>query len=140
MHDPLKDLAQLTDALYQAELSKMHDINSREASLRQQLADLEDLRHSNAAIPPNDMHKVRQIGADVLWEGWVSRARADLNTQLAQVLAQKAHMTVALRHAFGKQNAAREMLETMTATKNQQIEKRQLLAQDELRLIMSPKS
>ncbi|WP_299847476.1 hypothetical protein [uncultured Roseovarius sp.] len=139
MNDPLKDLSNLTDALYQAELGKMRAVNAREASLRHDLAELENLRRNNMTLPQTELHTVRQIGADVLWEGWVSRTRADLNTQLAQVLAQKARMTAELRRAFGKQIAAGELLKEATDTKKQNREKRKRQVQDDLQLISSQK-
>lgn len=139
MHDPLNDLANLTDALYQAELSKMREVNAREASLRHDLAELESLQRSNMALPQADLHTVRQIGADVLWEGWVSRTRADLNMQLAQVMAQKARMTTQLRRAFGKQIAAAELLRKADDEKRQRREKRRWQKQDDLQLMKSSK-
>lgn len=139
MHDPLNDLANLTDALYQAELSKMREVNAREASLRHDLAELESLQRSNMALPQADLHTVRQIGADVLWEGWVSRTRADLNMQLAQVMAQKARMTTQLRRAFGKQIAAAELLRKADDEKRQRREKRRWQNQDDLQLMKSSK-
>lgn len=135
MQDPLKDLAQLTDALYQVELAKMSALNAQEARLRQQLAELEERRLSSQTLPDAQMTGLRQIGADVLWHGWVSRARQDLNVQLAQVLAQKARMTTALRRAFGKQLAASEMLDAARNEARQDRAKRAQQAQDDMQLM-----
>ena len=110
MRDQLEDLAQLTDALYEAELNKMRLIHAREARLRRDIAELETLRRRNQDLPETQLNSVRQLGGDVLWQGWLARTREDLNTQLALVLAQKANMQAGLRRAFGKHVAATEML------------------------------
>ncbi len=134
-NNQIRELSVLTDALYQAELNKMREINAREASLRHDLAELENFHQSNSTLPPDELHTVRQIGADVLWEGWVSRTREELNTKLAQVLAQKARLTVALRQAFGKQIAAAEMLDQADEANRQRHEKQHQQALDDLQLI-----
>ena len=41
MSDALQDLANLTDAIYQAELQKMAVLNQKEAEIRRKIADLE---------------------------------------------------------------------------------------------------
>lgn len=140
MHDPLRDLASLTDALYRAELTKVEKLNAREASLRRDLAELEMRRRTSRNLPHTELAPVRQIGADVFWEGWLSRTRADLNTQLAQVLANKAHMMAGLRRAYGKQAAAAALLEQSEKAKNQRSEKQRWQSLDALHLMKSQKN
>ena len=137
MPDPLEDLARLTDALYQVELGKMSVLNAEEARLRQELAELEERRRNNQALPDTQLNGVRQIGADVLWQGWVSRARADLNTQLAQVLEQKARLTTELRRTFGKQMASSEMLDKARESDRQHRDKQCRQVQGDLQLMKS---
>ena len=110
MSQTLSDLMKLTEALYQAETAKMQDLLLQEARLRQDLARLEEYRRANRDLPDADLHGVRQIGADLLWQGWVGRGKADLQTELARVLARKGQMIGQLRHAFGKHQAATRML------------------------------
>lgn len=139
MQRPFEDLSRLTDALYQARLNKMRGINEREAILRQKIAELDRFRRSNATLPAEELHTVRQIGADVLWEGWVSRTRADLNTQLARVLAQKAQMTAELRQAFGKQIAAAAIRDSADRDFIKGREKRYRQSLDDLQLMKTRK-
>lgn len=126
MKEPIADLARLTDALYRAELSKFQTINAREASLRKDLRDLDDHLYRGRTLPENQMKGLRQIGADVLWQGWVSRTRRDLNTELAQLLLQKERLKVGLRHAFGKKQAAQDLLDQNIQSKINDRAKRQL--------------
>lgn len=140
MHDPLQDLASLTDALYRAELTKVEKLNAREASLRRDLAELEMRRRNSRNLPHTELTPVRQIGADVFWEGWLSRTHADLNTQLAQVLAQKAHMMAGLRRAFGKQAAAANLVDRAAQEKTQRREKQYRQSQDALQLLKLQKT
>ena len=135
--DPLKELAQLTDALYQAELAKMRVLNEKEAGLRRDLAALEEHRRSNLALPVEQLDGVRQIGADILWQGWVGRTRADLNMRLAQVLAEKGHLMAQVKRAFGKQLAAAEMLEEAQHAKRQHGEKQRWQVMDDLEVLKS---
>lgn len=110
MTQTLSDLTKLTEALYQAETAKMQDLLMQEAKLRQDLARLEEHRRTNRDLPDADLQGVRQIGADLLWQGWVGRSKADLQTELARVLARKGQMIGQLRRAFGKHQAATRML------------------------------
>ena len=135
MYEPLDELAKLTDAIYQAELTKMKTLIKREAELRQKLLRLDEQRRKNMAIPNTQMVGARQIGADVLWQGWVGRTRHELNIQLAQVMAQKAKMVDALRHTFGRQIAASELLETAQNDRYQRSEKQHQLYQDNLQIL-----
>lgn len=137
MKDQLEDLAQLTDALYQAELGKMRALNARETNLRRDLATLEDHRRNSRSLPDSHWQGVRQIGADILWQGWVGRTREDLNIQLAQVLAQKEHLIAKLRKAFGKKTAAAEMLNLSQSEAGRRRKKQRALAQDGLQIMKS---
>ncbi len=132
MTNALNDLAELTDAIYQAELQKMAVLNKKEAMVRRKITDLETLRHDNQSLPQGQLTVVRQIGADVLWQGWVGRTRESLNIELAQILAQKEHLKSELQRAFGKQMAAKEMLAAAGKQVRQERDKRFWQKQDEL--------
>ena len=47
----------------------------------------------------------RITGTDVLWQGWESSTRRQLNTELARLRAQKLTALDALRAAFGRKQA-----------------------------------
>ena len=51
----------------------------------------------------------RVTGADVLWNGWESATRRQLNMELARLRAQKLSALEALRHAFGRKQAVVEL-------------------------------
>ena len=137
MQGPFADLVDLTDALYQAELAKMHGLAAQESKLRSDLAKL-DLHHKqNMALSASEFFAPRHIGADVLWQGWVGRSRAELNRQLALVLAHKAQMMKALHHAHGKRHAASQLLENAQSERRKKInEKRD--QQEQNLLLLKP--
>ena len=101
----LTDMAQVTAALFEAEQAKLRDLLQREAELRRALDTLDRHRRDASSLPPSDLNAPRAVGADLLWQGWVGRKRAELNTQLAQVLVRKAGRMADLRRAFGRKAA-----------------------------------
>jgi len=105
----LDDLAEVTEALYQAELSRVQDILREETRLRQDLARLSAHREANRALPEADLDGLRRIGGDMLWQGWVARNRAELHETLARVLVRKAGALRRLRESFGKAEAVRSL-------------------------------
>ncbi len=129
------DLTELTGALYRAEQARMRDLLQQEASLRQALSQLEDHRKTAQLLPAEDLHAVRQIGADVLWQGWVGRNREELNRKLALCLVQKARLLSALRQAYGKHQASEALLEQEKAAHQKIRGRRQTAQEQELSLI-----
>ncbi|MGX0877471.1 hypothetical protein ACSSV4_002161 [Roseovarius sp. MBR-154] len=105
----LDDLAEVTEALYQAELARAQDILRDETRLRQELARLSAHHQANRALPEADLDGLRRIGGDVLWQGWVGRNRAQLQQELARVLVRKAGALRKLRTGFGKAEAMRQL-------------------------------
>lgn len=101
-----RDLTLLTGALYERERLKMQNLNREEARLRQDLTRLDAHRLANRDLPDPQLQGFREIGADLLWQGWIGRNRAGLQTDLARVLARKGQMMLGLRRAFGKHQAA----------------------------------
>lgn len=104
--DRLDQLATVAEALYLREHRGIRSILEQEAMLRRQLAQLSDqdaqARRSNDAA-------IQALGADVLWQQWLSRTRRRLNTDLALVMARKLSAMNGLRAAFGRQQAARSL-------------------------------
>ena len=105
----LDDLAEVTEALYQAELARVQDILRDETRLRQDLARLSAHHQANRALPEADLDGLRRIGGDVLWHGWVGRNRVRLQEELARVLVRKAGALRKLRSGFGKAEAVRHL-------------------------------
>ncbi|NCQ24518.1 MAG: hypothetical protein COW54_15345 [Rhodobacteraceae bacterium CG17_big_fil_post_rev_8_21_14_2_50_63_15] len=85
---------------------KLRNVLQQEAHLRANLTALDAQRQASQHLSETEMHGVREIGADLLWLAWLGRNRADLQMQLARVLARKGHMMQGLRRAFGKHQAA----------------------------------
>ena len=106
MPQETRALAQLTDALYRVELAKLHKLAAEEAALRRALAELEEKRKANAALPAPALGGMRRIGADTMWQGWVDRKRRELQSELARVLARKNRLMRGVRLAFGRNTAA----------------------------------
>lgn len=107
--DALAALVETADALYQVRLARLQAVLAEENRLRRELADLDRHRQRNAGLPAPDMAGLRAVGAEVLWQGWVGRMRADLNARLARILVRKAAQMDALRQAFGRAEAARDL-------------------------------
>lgn len=104
--DRMGDLATLTEALYETERAKLRDLTRQETRLRNDLALLDARRLSNQRVLQPGLQGFREIGADLLWLGWIGRNRTDLQTELARVLARKGQMMPTLRRAYGKHQAA----------------------------------
>ena len=105
-------LGEVTEALYRAEAVRMQTLLHEESRLREALARLDAQYAANSALPEADLDGLRQIGGDMIWRGWVGRKKAELQSELAQVLARKGQIVGKLRRAFGKAQA----VERMTAT------------------------
>ena len=106
--DKLAQLAQVTDALSLREYEAIRPILAREAELRRDLARLTALAEQ-ARRQEADAFAMRTVGADLLWQGWVTRTRRQLNIELATVMARKIEALKRARKAFGRQQAVASM-------------------------------
>jgi len=117
MMSQMNELVHITDALFQVEQAKMQQIAAEEAAIRAALADL-DAQYNNAQNDAkSDMTAIRALGADLLWQVWVGKKRANLQMELAKVLVRKAQAAEGLRYAFGKNHVAGQLLQKETAQK-----------------------
>ncbi|NSY38761.1 hypothetical protein [Leisingera sp. ANG59] len=116
----LDQMAAITAAQYMQEHAKVQPVLAREAELRGQMAKLNEQVQAAREQASSD-HAMKALGADLLWEGWHSRTRRQLNMDLAKATAQKLRMMDQLRTTFGRKHA----VETMAATER----KRQKAAQ-----------
>ncbi|MBQ4823338.1 hypothetical protein J4729_02035 [Leisingera sp. HS039] len=107
----LDQMAAVTAAQYMQEHAKIQPALAREAQLRGQLAKLNSQVQA-AREPADSDHTMKALGADLLWQGWHTRTRRQLNLELAQATAQKLRMMDQLRKAFGRKHA----VETMAAS------------------------
>ncbi|MFV0512277.1 MAG: hypothetical protein ACK5MY_01395 [Jhaorihella sp.] len=110
----MRQLEQVARAQYLREIGKIREILDRETALRTQLNRLSEqaaqARHVHAADPA-----MQSLGADMAWQGWLGRSRARLNTELAQVMAQKLVALDGVRTTFGRQQAVQTLAAAQTA-------------------------
>ena len=106
----LPELVELTGVIYRAEQNRVRELQHQEARLRSAIARLEDHRKSAMALPAVQLAPLRQIGADIAWQGWVGRNKEELNRRLALCLAQKSRLMKGLRRAYGQHSAAESLL------------------------------
>ncbi len=110
MTTPFRDMEEMTRLHYEGERQKVSDLQAEEARLHQDLAALDARARGSAGLPAPDLAAPRGIGADLLWQGWLGRRRAALQTRLASVLARKGSALQNLRRAHGRWLAARDLL------------------------------
>ncbi|MDR9393251.1 hypothetical protein [Roseovarius sp. SYSU LYC5161] len=125
------DIAQLTGLVLQARQAELRAVATEEAALRRALAALEERRHAGALRDPDHM-EARSIGADVAWRGWMEAKRAEMNRQLALVLARKSHQTARVTVAHGRDQAATLMRDAAVRQQHHRRQQRQDLQADHL--------
>ncbi|WP_371809146.1 hypothetical protein [Ruegeria sp. HKCCD5849] len=94
----------MTEATFQKKFQELRPILDAEARVRQQLAKL-DLQLSQVRTESDKTEGYQVSGTDILWNGWESATRRQLNMQVAQIRAQKLAAVEALRFAFGRKQA-----------------------------------
>ena len=115
-------MSRVTDALYLKEFQKIRHILERENELRASLTRLSE-QVAQAQTQQTEAFAMQTIGADLLWQGWVTRTRRQLNIELAQVLAQKMRAISEAQRAFGKQQAVKSMRDMAAAARREKIDK-----------------
>ncbi len=108
--DRLAQMSEVTRALYDREFRAIAAILAEESELRGKLSRLDDQVARNRATSNN--HMLQAVGAQLLWQGWTTRTRRQLNTELAQVMAKKLVTMDRVRYAFGRQRAVEMMQST----------------------------
>ncbi len=105
----MEELAELTGMVFSARSAEMLRLSAREQKLRDRYETLEKQRQT-AQGQAEDVLSQRLTGLDVLYQMWVGRQMAAVNTELAQVLAEKEMRLQNLRTAFGKKEVALQLL------------------------------
>ncbi len=104
----LAQMRAVTNAVYLREHAKVKPILDREARLRGKLTMLkEQVEQSRALV--DESHEMKALGVDLNWQRWHTNARRDINTELAQITAQKLRAMDKLRQAFGRKHAVETM-------------------------------
>lgn len=102
--DGFSSLEKVTEAAFRKEYNALRPLIEAEARVQQQLARLDaQVQQSRADSTAAEGYRV--TGTDVLWSGWESAMRRQLNMELARLRAQKMKAMEALRTAFGRQQA-----------------------------------
>ncbi|MDE4172947.1 hypothetical protein PXK01_02215 [Phaeobacter sp. PT47_59] len=104
----LDQMAAVTAAQYLREHARIKPVLDEEARLRGQLNKLKAQVQETRA-QAEDSHAMKALGADLLWEGWHTRTRRQLNTELAQATAKKLVAMDKLRKSFGRKTAIQDM-------------------------------
>lgn len=108
--DTLSQLSTVTEVLFQREFSAIQVILKEESAIRQSLAQLDAQSQSSSSNNAQDC-AMQTIGADILWQAWVSKTRRQLNIELAQTLARKIEAMTHIRKAFGRKEAVNNLIE-----------------------------
>ena len=103
------ELAQIADVMrsqYEADQAKFRGLIEKESRIRQALLDLDEKQRSTTSHLTTELGGIRSFGGDVIWQGWMVRARRTHQMELAQIYVRKNQMTAKLRKQFGRYQAA----------------------------------
>ena len=115
----LSALTAVTELKLQAARARLAEVATREAALRDNLAQLEQTRRNPADLLDRTPDPATIAGADLRWQRWADQRRAAITAELARVLAEKAQATRALARAFGRDAAARGLQDKADAAARQ---------------------
>lgn len=104
----ISDLGAATEAVFQKEYQALRPLLQKEAQLQAQLARL-DAQLAQVKADSIQTEGYRVTGGDMLWHGWESATRRQLNMEMAQVRAQKLTTMESLRKAFGRKQAVEKL-------------------------------
>ncbi|WP_282096814.1 hypothetical protein [Epibacterium ulvae] len=117
----LEQMAAVTAAQYMQEHAKIKPILDNEARLRGNIAKLDAQLQDSKAQVGQDL-PMKALGADLLWQGWHSRTKRQLNIELAQATAQKMMAMERLKKSFGRKHA----VETMAKDEKNRLKKEKI--------------
>lgn len=120
----VKALGGLTEATFLAAQARLAKLSRQENALRAQLRRLQDDRNALARTERGAEDAALAAGADVRWFQWISGRQTLLNTELAQVLALKAHQLDVVRKAHGRQQALEKLTQKLRAEQRQRAERK----------------
>ncbi|KRS11309.1 hypothetical protein XM53_17170 [Roseovarius atlanticus] len=130
MKDDFNELVAITDARFRAEQAKLRDILQEEKRLRDKASELEAAQRGAQLQYASECAGQRIYGGDVLWLGWIGRARRQLQIELARVLVEKGKRMSALSHAHGRKIAS-ESLESDARRKERAESQKQDIEQEQ---------
>lgn len=122
----LHKLVVLMEMQYHHSHQSLQQVVSREMLIRKELATLQDHTRAAQQLGLNDEPEMRSMGADILWERWLERSRANLNTELARVLATKEVHLSSVRKSFGKLQATNAKSNQVTLSERKRAQQQNL--------------
>ena len=120
----LSDLSIVTETMFQKKYQLLHPVLKAEAHIQQQLARL-DSQVEQVRRASSQTEGYRVTGTDVLWNGWESSTRRQLNTELARARAQKLAALEELRRVFGRKQAIENLISDLRAERRRNEGRRQ---------------
>ena len=123
--DSIGQMSDVMRAIYDREFRAIGPVLAEESNLRSKLAQLDAQIAANQETDTHN-HALNAVGARILWQGWTTRTRRQLNTELAQVMARKLIAMDRVRIAFGRQRA----VEMMASSKRRDLKKRRTRQQE----------
>jgi len=123
--DRVSQMSEVMRALYDREFQAIAAILTRESELRGNLRRLDELIARNRETDANS-HMLNTVGARLLWQGWTTRTRTQLNTELAQVMAKKLVAMDRIRIAFGRKRAVELMISADKDEKKRRITRQEM--------------
>lgn len=109
MKQDWEQLSDITKAQFQVEQARLSELVAKENGLRDRLEQLRQTRMQSMDHGAMDSAQYA-IGGDILWQAWLSKKKAMLDAELAQVLAQKSYLLDSVRLAFAKDASVQELL------------------------------
>ncbi|KAA8609833.1 hypothetical protein AL036_01730 [Salipiger aestuarii] len=128
MSSEIDDLLRVTALLRERALESYRRDLSEEMRHQGELDRIDGLRQQSFS-DHDSVDPRRMLGADTLWQGWLSKRRGEINRAIAMSRAKQAHSMAAACLAFSRDEAAKDV-------SRQQIAKRrtELMAREESQL------
>ena len=102
------DLARLTRLLQDRAFEQHRRVRDEERRLLDELARIDALRQTAFAETESLAHR-RLLGADTLWQGWLSRRRGELNQELARCRVPQENSLADARLALARTEATERL-------------------------------
>lgn len=106
----LEELTRLTEMAFETRSAAVRKYALHERGLRDRFEQLQAQRKESLRVSAETLSQ-KLTGMDVIYQVWIGRQITAINSELAQVLAQKEAQLSDLRIAFGKKEVAAQLLQ-----------------------------
>lgn len=131
----LDRLVRASEAQYLLEYEKIRSLVEREAAISLRLAELAG--HSRRACETDNGYA--QSGAHARWESWAGQMAAVLNTELAQIRAQRQNLDAQMRKAFARHTALKTLNKYNILRRKQELGAAKTAQLEQLAVLCAPK-